>query len=100
MPATRGNIGLLYELARGPAGWAARPLTPANPRFRGAQTFDGASADLTQTLFSLPTAPVGQDDYWLRGPGAALTDVGPTTPPADGPTVGPAPIGPTDPQVG
>lgn len=99
MPATRGNIGLLYELARGPAGWAARPLTPANPQFRGAQTFYGAGADLTQTLFSLPTAPVGQDDFWVRGPGAALTDVGPITPPADGPTVEPAPIGPTNPHV-
>ncbi len=39
----------------------------------------------------MPTAPVGQDDFYLRGPGASLADVGPIYPPADGPTKPPAP---------
>ncbi len=94
MPATRGSLGLEYELARGPEGWGVRPLTPSNPQFRSAQTYtQGTTADVTQTLFKMPTAPVGQDDYWLRGPGTSLTDIGPATPPADGPTKEPAPAG-------
>ncbi len=39
----------------------------------------------------MPTAPVGQDDFYVRGPGASLIDVGPIYPPADGPTKPPAP---------
>jgi hypothetical protein len=90
-PQTRNGIGLEYEMARTPAGWQASALTPENPLFRGAVTESGgANADLTKTLFNIPTAPVGQDDFYIRS-GASLVDVGPITPPADGPTLEPAP---------
>jgi hypothetical protein len=90
-PQTRGTVGLYYELARGSNGWQANPLTPANPQFREATTFYTATGDLTRTLFSMPTAPVGEDNFYVRGPGASLVDVGPITPPADGPTQVPGP---------
>jgi len=90
-PQTRNQIGLAYDMTRGSAGWQTNPLTPENPLFRSAVTFAGASADLTRTLFEMPTAPVGQDDFYIRS-GASLVDLGPITPPADGPTVEPAPI--------
>ncbi len=92
-PETRNDLGLYYELARGSNGWRANPSTPANPQFRDATTFYTASGDLSRTLFSMPTAPVGEDDFYVRGPGASLVDVGPITPLADGPTVEPAPEG-------
>ncbi len=92
-PETRNDVGLYYQLARGPGGWQTTPLTPANPQFRGATTFFTAGSDLIRTLFSMPTAPVGEDDFYLRGPGASLAHVGPITPPADGPSREPAPEG-------
>ncbi len=92
-PETRNDIGLYYELARGEDGWQANPVTPENPHFRGATTFYTASRDLSRTLFSMPTRPVGEDDFYVRGSGASLAHVGPITPPADGPTQEPAPEG-------
>ncbi len=92
-PATRHSIGVYYELARAADGWHANPLTPENPEFRAATTFRAASRDLSRTLFTLPSAPMGQEDFYIRGPGSSLADVGPAWPPADGPAQEPAPIG-------
>jgi hypothetical protein len=90
-PATRESVGAYYELARGQAGWATVGLVPENPQYRAATTFDTASADLSQTLFQMPTGPVGQDYYYIRGSGNSLAQVGPLTPPTDGPSLEPGP---------
>ena len=47
----------------------------------------------------MPTAPIGQDDFYVRASDGGLTDVGPATPPAAGPTIPPAPEG-SGPNVG
>jgi hypothetical protein len=92
-PQLRNSAGTAYEFARGPAGWRVTPLAPADPRFAGASTWRTTSADVTDTLWSMPTAPVGEDDFYVRGADGRFADVGPATPPADGPTVEPAPEG-------
>ena len=88
-PGTRNDLGSYYELSRGPHGWQTTPLTPENPQFRAATTFYTASADLSTSLFMMPTAPVGEDDFYLRTPGSSLIHVGPAYPPADGPATEP-----------
>lgn len=90
-PQTRNELGLTYQFARGEAGWHTNPMVPANPEFRSASTFWGASHDLTKTLLSLPTAPAGEDDYYLVSP-TTSEPIGPITPPGRGPTVEPAPV--------
>jgi len=93
-PQTRGSVGLLYRFLRTPAGWATVALSPSNPEYRSAATLESVSGDASRALFQMPTGPVGQDDYYLRQADGGLTDVGPATPPEDGPASGPAPEGP------
>ncbi len=88
------SLGAEYEFERGGSGWAVRALTPANPAFRGAVSFEALAPDGGPVLFKMPTAPVGDDHFWLRDPGGGLADVGPATPPTDGPTQELSPQGP------
>jgi hypothetical protein len=92
-PGTRGSIGAEYGFVRGLAGWTPIALTPPNPEFRGAVTVDGVGPDGATTIFKMPSAPAGQDDFYLRRGDGGLADVGPASPPADGPTIEPAPEG-------
>jgi hypothetical protein len=87
------GIGIQYEFARTAGGWQASALSPANPSFLNASSWYLTSEDAATSLFSMPTAPVGQDDLYTHSAGGPFVDVGPITPPADGPTVGPAPEG-------
>ena len=94
-PQSRGSVGLLYRFSRAPAGWVAAALTPSNPQFRSAATLESVSGDASRALFQMPTGPVGQDDYYVREPDGSLADIGPATPPEDGPAREPAPEGPS-----
>ena len=89
-PQPRGGAGTEYEFARGSGGWRATALAPFNPQFLNAVTWDTASADLSRTVWNMPTAPIGQDDFYVRASDGGNTDVGlqrlrrpvPTIPPA------------------
>jgi hypothetical protein len=92
-PEPRGSLGVLYELIRDEAGWGVEPVSPENPEYRGAARWDTTSADLSKTLFDMPAAPDGQENYFIREPDGSLTNVGPINPPADGPIQNPGPEG-------
>ena len=94
-PQSRGSVGLLYRFSQTPAGWLTAALTPSNPAFRSAATFESVSGDASRALFQMPAGPVGQDDYYVREPDSSLVDVGPATPPEDGPAREPSPEGPS-----
>jgi hypothetical protein len=88
-----GTTGSEYEFARSATGWTTVPLSPQNTRYEDVSSWWATSADLSQTLWSMPTAPVGQEDFYARRPDGSFLDLGPKSPPADGPVVPPAPQG-------
>lgn len=93
-PQTRNDLGDVYEMARSADGWQTTPLSPENPAYRDALTYWAPSTSAAETLFSMPSAPAGQDDFYVvKDAGASVSDLGPVTPPADGPTQEPAPPG-------
>lgn len=94
-PQSRRTVGVLYRFLRAPEGWVTVALSPGNPEFRSAATLETVSPDASRALFQMPTGPVGQDDYYLRNPDGSLVDVGPATPPEDGPAREPAAEGPS-----
>ncbi len=72
----RGNEGEPYEFARTPAGWVTHPLAPPVSKLE-TNTLWAADADTHDTLFSAPSPPEEQDDFYVRNAGGALVAVGP-----------------------
>ncbi len=93
VPQQRGSSGTEYQFSRGPGGWVTSSLAPPSSEFYGSSTWYTTGSSLTNTLWSMPTPPVGQDDFYVRGSDGSFVDIGPATPPADGPTDPPAPEG-------
>ena len=61
------------------------PLAPPSSVFsENSAWMIGANAGMA--LFSMPTPPDGEDDFYLRETDGSFVDVGPVTPPAAGPT--------------
>lgn len=92
--AARLLEGEPYELARTPGGWRIIPLAPPADKVRINTEF-GANADTGAALFSGPTLPGNQDDFYLRHPDGSFVDIGPAYPPSLG-AVGvplPGPVG-------
>jgi len=85
VPAGRKGIGVPYMFTRTPAGWQATSLAPAATQFE-TETSWLFSADSQTGFFGMPTPPDGEDDIYARGPTGVFTDVGPYSPPANGPT--------------
>jgi hypothetical protein len=92
-PQSRDSAGTQYQFSRLADGWMTAPLAPSSARFEANSTWRATGGDLTQSLWSMPTLPVGQEDIYVRGTDGSFVDVGPATPPADGPAVPPAPEG-------
>jgi hypothetical protein len=90
---TSGAEGIAYQFSRAGTGWEATPLNPPGSMYFGTSTWYATTPDASETLWSMPTPPVGQADYYVRRQNGTFIDVGPITPPADGPTVPPAPEG-------
>jgi len=67
-------LGVPYEFARTGAGWVTHPLAP--PASFETDSWWSVSADLGTALFSMPSPPEGQDDFYARQPGGSLTAVG------------------------
>ncbi len=72
----RERDGEAYEFARTPAGWATNPLAPPLAFFE-TNTLWAANAQSHDTLFSAPSPPAGQDDFYSRNNQGQLTDIGP-----------------------
>ncbi len=82
-----GLFGTPYAFTRTAGGWAATSLAP--PAQFGASAQFGAallsfSADAGAGLFSMSTAPAGEDDLYARRPDGSVGDIGPLYPPASG----------------
>lgn len=81
--ASRQNEGALYSFTRSPQGWITTPLSPP-ATILASSTYWDVDPETGAALFSGPTAPDGQDNFYLRAPDGTLTNVGPITPPEDG----------------
>jgi WD40-like Beta Propeller Repeat len=81
--ADRQSEGEQLLFTRTTSGWLTTPLAPPASRFPISST-TRASADTGMELFSIPTPPAEEDDFYLRRPDGTFVDVGPTSPPADG----------------
>jgi hypothetical protein len=79
----RASVDTLYEFTRTPNGWTTNPLSPPATQFE-ANTWFRYSADASTALFTMPTAPNGEDDFYARTPDGAFHDIGPLSPPSAG----------------
>jgi hypothetical protein len=78
--AKRGGVGMSYEFTRGVGGWVAGATAPSAAQFEGNSILN-VNADAGSALFSIPTPPYGEDDFYARYSDGSLTDIGPVTPP-------------------
>jgi hypothetical protein len=82
--ARGGEEGDPFLFQRSPSGWFTTPLAPAATRFEvnSAWNVDPNTGD---ALFSIPSPPGGQDDFYVREADGEFVDIGPSSPPEDGP---------------
>jgi hypothetical protein len=81
----RGLEGEPVEFTRTSSGWAPTYIAPPASMF-SANTYWLLAPEEATALFSMPSAPGGQDDWYARETDGSFTDIGPLTPPADGQT--------------
>ncbi len=81
--AARQKEGEPYAFTRTPSGWVTTPLAPAASRFAENTPF-AFSANTGLALFSVPTPPAGEDDWYLRELDGSFVDIGPATSPSLG----------------
>ncbi|HEV7493074.1 hypothetical protein [Baekduia sp.] len=86
--ANRALEGTPYSLARSDSGWTAHSLSPSSSEL-DSNTPWTSSADLGTALFSAPSPPAGQDNWYIRASDGSLRELGPILPPSR-PDVAPA----------
>jgi hypothetical protein len=75
------QIGSPYEFTRASSGWVTRAMAPPATTFSRATPWYSSADDAT-ALFSAPTEPSGQDDFYASTPEAsAIASIGPLSPP-------------------
>jgi sugar lactone lactonase YvrE len=72
----RSLIGNTVSIERAAAGWQTTFLAPPGSQFDGS-TYVGNNPNTGDFLFTAPTPPGGQDDFYLRPHAGALVHVGP-----------------------
>jgi hypothetical protein len=78
-------IGSPFEFTRTSGGWVARALSPPASEFLQSASW-AYSAQEGTALLSMPTAPSREDDLYVREAATGrFVDIGPDTPPEDGP---------------
>ena len=83
-PPVRGNtVGTPYLFKRTSSGWTATSLAPPATLVE-TNAWWPYSAEGETALFSGPTPPDDEDDFYARNPNGSYTDIGPLSPPADG----------------
>jgi len=80
-----GTVGDGFLFSRTGGGWATTPLTPPASVFGDGSPILMVSPDTGDALFSMPTPPFGEDDFYVRRPDGSFVDVGPETLPSAGP---------------
>src|ERR1700722_80550 len=77
------RIGSSYAFERTSAGWVTTALAPSATQFplNSSLSF---TANTGEALFSMPTGPDGEDDYYVREQGGSFVNIGPITPPSGG----------------
>jgi DNA-binding beta-propeller fold protein YncE len=88
--AARQTIGEPVEMTRtdeaqqcvpaAPPCWAASALAPPTSRFSQNSPW-AASANAGTALFSMPTGPAGEDEWYARSAGGSFTAIGPAASP-------------------
>jgi NHL repeat len=78
-----GDLGDPFASTRTSAGWVTAPWLP--PAQLGDQSPGIFSADAGTALFAISTPPAGEDDLYARRADESLVDIGPYSPPANGP---------------
>jgi hypothetical protein len=81
-PAVRRVVGSPYEFSRTAASWSATALAPPATEF-ATNSWWFFSADAGTALFTAPSAPHGEDDWYARQEDGSLLDIGPYSPPAN-----------------
>jgi hypothetical protein len=82
----RETTGSPYAFTRTAGGWVASSLAPSAKQFP-IQTWGKYNAEQGTALFSAPTPPTGQDDFYARQFDGSVVDIGPLSPPENGPGV-------------
>jgi hypothetical protein len=90
-PAARQVEGTPYAFERGSDGWKTIPLTLPATQVEINSAW-AANPETGAALFSAPTPPTDQDDFYARAPSGNFADVGPISQPSDG-GLGVNPIG-------
>lgn len=87
-PPIRGStVGTPYLFKRTLAGWSAIPLAPSASELEINSWWPGDSAEGETALFSGPTPPHGEDDFYARNAEGHFSDIGPLSPPSGGPSL-------------
>jgi hypothetical protein len=80
----RAVDGEPFEFTRTSTGWVSTPLSPPSTQF-SENTSWLVDADLGTALFSMPTRPAGEDEWYARSPEpepkGTFSAIGPATPP-------------------
>jgi hypothetical protein len=77
------RVGVPYAFTRTSTGWTSEALAPSASEFE-ANLFWNASETGATALFSMPTPPFGEEDFYKREPDGSFHDIGPLTPPPQG----------------
>jgi hypothetical protein len=85
-PVGGDTTGTPFEFTRTSGGWSATALAPSATRFDSNNGW-AVSADAGSALFSMPTPPLGESDFYARSPDGSFQDIGPAGPPAHNPLV-------------
>jgi DNA-binding beta-propeller fold protein YncE len=78
--AVRQTTGDPIEMQRTPGGWVTSALAPPAARFSENSAWE-VSADENTALFSMPTGPAGEDEWYVRSPEGSFAALGPATGP-------------------
>jgi hypothetical protein len=79
----RGKLGNPFELNRTSGGWVTTPLAPPATQFGEENSAWLAGADTGDALFSMPTGPAGEDEWYREGAPGSFQPIGPANPPGD-----------------
>jgi hypothetical protein len=80
--ADRANNGEPFEFNRTPTGWVTTALAPSSKQF-SENTPWGVNANEGNALFSMPTGPAGEDEWYTRSPEGSFLPLGPITLPGE-----------------
>jgi hypothetical protein len=79
--------GTPFAFTRTAGGWVASALAPSAAQFENNTWWTGGmNPNAGTALFSAPTAPAGEEDWYARQSDGSFVDLGPLTPPSAGPT--------------